>query len=239
MSRSPAYPLLVALALLAPVGALAQHHEAHDVGVPPAQSLKLLKDGNQRFVLGKPKHGDERPTDRKALAAGQHPHAIVLSCSDSRVPPELVFDQGLGKLFVVRVAGNVADPEGLASIEYAVEHLGAHFIVVMGHESCGAVKATLSTPVGKSAGSPSLDTLVSDIRKNLGGATAAEDDKVLARPVRANVEAVVANLKAGSPILKERLEKGELAIAPAVYGLATGKVEFWDVDKLSPAPASH
>src|SRR5205814_6637151 len=122
------------------------------------EALAELKAGNARFVRGESQLRD-LPQARQALAAGQHPAAIILCCSDSRVPPELVFDQTLGRLFVVRAAGNVVDPALLGSIEYAVEHLGARLLVVLGHSSCGAVDAALK---GGSA-SPNLRALVERI----------------------------------------------------------------------------
>src|SRR5215218_7417660 len=109
----------------------------------PADALKAIMEGNARFVAAKAAYPHQTVEQRTSVAGGQHPIAVVLSCSDSRVPPELVFDQGLGDLFVVRVAGNVADDAVIASIEYAVEHLGPTLVVVLGHEKCGAVAATL------------------------------------------------------------------------------------------------
>ena len=205
-------------------------HHAESKGVPAAAALKMLQEGNQRFVEGKVKHPDQDIPRRKELASGQKPSAIILSCSDSRVPPELVFDQGLGDVFVVRVAGNIVDSAGMASIEYAVEHLGANLIVVMGHESCGAVKAALTTPRGQSAGSPDLDILVSTIQPALGEtdpATTAQD-KTIRKPVIRNIDAVADHLLLRSKILREANEKGTLKITRAIYSLGTGKVEFWD-----------
>src|SRR2546421_4904043 len=109
----------------------------------PAAALKLLKQGNERFTQGKLAARDIGASRRAALAKGQHPFAVVLTCADSRVAPELVFDQGLGDIFVLRVAGNIADRSVIGSIEYAVEHLHTPLIVVLGHESCGAVQAAL------------------------------------------------------------------------------------------------
>jgi carbonic anhydrase len=126
-------------------------------------SLASLIAGNERYAAGRAQHPRAAREDRQQLLAGQHPRAIVLACADSRVPPELVFDQGLGDLFVVRVAGEAVDAASVASIEYAIEHLGASLIVVLGHQSCGAVMAALTTPHGK-AGSPDLDALLDEIR---------------------------------------------------------------------------
>lgn len=192
-----------------------------------------LVQGNDRFVAGTTK-GDHRGVERRRdLASGQKPFAIVLSCSDSRVPPELVFDQGLGDLFTVRVAGNVLGSAQVASIEYAIEHLGAKLIVVMGHESCGAVKAAIETKVGKnhaSAGSQDLDWLIGAIRPTLkarGLASVTADDPKIRKPVTANIDAVTESLLVRSKIIGEGVEKGSLKIVRGIYALDTGKVDFW------------
>jgi carbonic anhydrase len=225
-------PLLLALALSSTL-AFASGGGGHEPPAGPAPEAVLgeLKAGNRRFIDGKLTHPRQDAARRKELAGGQAPSAIVLSCSDSRVPPELVFDKGLGELFTVRVAGNVVGMDAMASIEYAVEHLGARLIVVMGHESCGAVKAALTTPAGKGAGSPDLDGLVATIQGNLGEGTdraiASADDKKLRRPVMRNVDAVAARLLSRSKVLRKRHEEGKVRIVPAVYSLETGAVEFW------------
>lgn len=191
------------------------------------EALAKLQAGNKRFLSGDITWLPD-PDQRKVLAGGQHPFAIILSCSDSRVAPELLFDQGLGDLFVVRVAGNVADPHAIASIEYALEHLGARLLVVMGHESCGAVKAALTTPRGSSAGTPSLDVLVRGIQRNLDGNTLFNtNDKTLVAPVKANVSSVARQLVNTSPVIHHLLESKELVVAQAVYGLESGDVTFF------------
>ena len=125
------------------------------------------KQGNKRFLKGNVRKDGIDSATIKKLSEGQKPHAIVLSCSDSRVPPEIIFDQKLGEVFVVRTAGQSLDSMAIASIEYAVAHLGSNLILVMGHESCGAVKAALSTLNGGDAGSPSLNKLVGDLHPRL------------------------------------------------------------------------
>lgn len=230
------------------VGAFAA--DADNAALEPSawKSLMELKSGNQRWVTGKVRHPHQGRKTRAALASGQKPSAIVLSCSDSRVPPELVFDQGLGQLFVVRVAGEVPDASSIASIEYALEHLGARLLVVLGHESCGAVKAALSTASGKSAGSADLDQLLAGIKPHLeptldspeaskpgGGpsrgiasiATAAPDTR-LREPVKQNVVGVVQDLMKRSHIVREMVERNQLVIAQGIYALDSGKVDFWE-----------
>lgn len=185
-----------------------------------------LQAGNKRFLKANPKyHPDE---DRRLeLVDGQHPHSIVLSCSDSRVPPELIFDQGLGDIFTIRVAGEVLDASAIGSIEYAVEHLGSKVIVVLGHESCGAVKAALATPAGHGAGSAALDGLLDTVRANVGEVHPAATDTTLREPVRRNVAAVAAQLVRQSPIVRERVERGTVRIVPALYALGSGQVTLW------------
>ena len=193
---------------------------------PPPSHIAKLVEGNQRFAGGTGIHPAQDSARRAELVKGQHPSTIVVSCSDSRVPPEIVFDAGLGEIFTVRTAGEVVDAAALASIEYAVEHLGAAAIVVMGHESCGAVKAALSTPKGKSAGSPSLDKLVAAIRPNIAGAAGDAEDKTLLTPVKANARGIAAQLVHDSEIIHEAVRHHKVKIESAVYHLDSGKVEF-------------
>ncbi|MBI3556033.1 MAG: carbonic anhydrase [Deltaproteobacteria bacterium] len=196
--------------------------EANEPESTPKIALADLQAGNKRFSRGEPKHPDQQNAVREKLASGQHPPAIVLSCSDSRVPPELVFDQGLGRVFTIRVAGNILDPATVASIEYAVEHLDSKLVVVMGHENCGAVKAALETPAGTSAGSRDLDTLLSVVRTNMG------KEKSVKGAVKSNVNAVAEDLMIRSKIVRDHVRSGKVAIVPAIYSLESGIVEFWN-----------
>jgi carbonic anhydrase len=191
-------------------------------------ALSQLMSGNQRFVSGQPVHPRQGGAMRRELAAGQKPGAIVLGCADSRVPPEIVFDHGLGDLFVVRVAGNTLDAATVASIEYALEHLGAPLIVVLGHHSCGAVRAALTTEP-KAADAPDLQRLLETIAPAVRPhAAAVARDPTLDRAVRANVDAVLAALERRSAIVRERAHAGIVTLVPAVYRLDSGQVEFWD-----------
>jgi carbonic anhydrase len=189
---------------------------------PVAASLAALKAGNARFVADAPKPPSVDVARRKALATGQHPFAILLSCADSRVPPEYVFNVGLGDLFVVRVAGEVVDRSVLASTEYAAEHLEVPLLVVLGHESCGAVKAAAES-TGKSLG-PNLDYLVKAIQPAVVR-SASERDHVKGA-ILANVEQVTNDIVAKSAILRERVEEGKLGVVGAYYELESGKVTF-------------
>jgi len=195
-------------------------------------AYQSLIHGNERFANGTAKGEHRDVARRQELVTGQKPFAIVLSCSDSRVPPELIFDQGLGDLFTIRVAGEVLGSAQVASIEYAIEHLDAKFIVVMGHESCGAVKAAIESSDRKNttAGSLDLDWLIHAIRPNLKARHLAEittEDPKLRKPVMANVDAITENLMVRSQIVGEAMAKGDLKIVRGIYSLDTGKVDFW------------
>lgn len=221
---------VILLTLLFAIPSFAGEHEKPK-GPSGWEAYSLLQNGNMRFYEGKLKHPHQDTARRESLAGGQQPHTIILSCSDSRAAPEVIFDQGLGDVFPVRVAGNVVNAENIASIEYAVAHLGPKLLVVMGHESCGAVGAAINTAVGSSAGSESLDTLVGHIRGNLsaGSVAAASSDKTFRASVKENVTANLKELLQKSKIVRDAVEKDGLVLAQAVYSLKTGRVEFWDV----------
>jgi carbonic anhydrase len=193
---------------------------AATAGVSAEQALKRLLDGNRRFIAHRETHPDSSILRRKSLAAeGQHPFAIILGCADSRVPPELIFDQGLGDLFVVRDAGNVVDDEVLGSIEYAVEHLGAHLIVVLGHEKCGAITAAIEG--GEAPGH--IKTVVDSIQPAIAAARAEKGDLVH-NCVVANARRVAQQIRTSAPILRPLAESGKVKVVAADYDLATGKV---------------
>jgi carbonic anhydrase len=193
----------------------------------PEDALNELKQGNQRFTSATSNACADTRATVAQLAKGQAPNTIVLSCSDSRVPPELVFDQKPGRIFTVRVAGNILNAEAIASIEYAISHLGSQLILVLGHESCGAVKAALETPAGTSAGSPSLDHLVSEIRSNLGNMPKPPDAELRA-PVIKNVDAVAKQLVERSAIIRDAVKPGRVRIERGIYDISSGKVEVWE-----------
>jgi len=192
-----------------------------DLQPTAASVLDELKAGNQRYVSGKLTHPHESLARRQELAAGQQPHAIFLTCADSRVAPEIVFDQGLGDLFDVRVAGNVAGDDEIASMEYAAEHLHTPLIVVMGHQKCGAVSAAVQ------GGAPDghLPVLIKAIQPAVDQAKSLKGDLV-ENAVRINVENIVSQLRTSKPILAELVEHGKLQIVGAVYSLDTGKVTW-------------
>lgn len=209
---------LAALAILAASGGSALADEA--ATVTPEALLKRLQDGNERFIAGTPTQTTKDAKRRAEVAQGQKPFAIIVCCSDSRVGPEVVFDQGLGDIFVVRTAGQVVDDVALGSIEYAVEHLGAAFIVVLGHERCGAVAATVAG--GEAHGHVAV--IVKAIQPAAAKAKGQPGDAV-DNTVRAQVLEVVGQLQKAGPVLAERVTAGKLKIAGARYDLDTGRVE--------------
>jgi carbonic anhydrase len=184
--------------------------------------LDTLKSGNQRYVAGHPTHEHQDIDRRTEVSQGQHPIAIIVGCSDSRVPPEIVFDQGLGDLFVVRVAGNVVDDHAIGSIEYAAEHLHAPLIVVLGHDRCGAVQAAVSSPSAPGH----IQSIVDAIRPAVEAAKSEPGD-LLDNAIDENVRRVVAQLQTSEPILHHEIEAGHLQVVGARYELNTGVVRFF------------
>lgn len=183
--------------------------------------LDRLKTGNDRFVADHLDGKLQDSTRRESLTSGQDPYAIILSCADSRVVPELAFDTGLGEIFVIRVAGNIANSSSIASIEYAVAHIGSKVIVVLGHQSCGAVTAAVN---GGDNGY-NLNHLLSHITP----AIAASDKGASVNDVvKKNAELTANELQTRSAIIKDAVAAGKLKIVPAYYNLDTGKVDFLD-----------
>ena len=192
--------------------------------VAPAEAISKLKEGNGRYTSGNLQHPGQTTERRSELAKTQHPFAAIVSCSDSRVPPEIVFDQGLGDLFIVRVAGNVINDEGLGSIEYTVDHLGTRLILVLGHQRCGAVDAARETIAAKGKAPGHIESLVRAIKPAVE-ATAKED---LDATIKANVKQVVQALRSSTPILKAKVDSGEIQVVGGYYSLDTGAVTFLD-----------
>lgn len=190
----------------------------------PAQALKRLMDGNARYVQHKELHPDMSLARRRSLDKdGQHPYAVILGCADSRVPPELIFDEGLGDLFVIRDAGNVVDDEVLGSIEYAVEHLGVQLVMVLGHEKCGAVTAAIQSD--KAPGH--IQKVVDSILPAIAEARSLPGDQVH-NCVVANARHVAHQIKTSEPILRLAVETNRIQVVAANYHLDTGRVEILD-----------
>jgi len=184
------------------------------------QALKLLLEGNQRFVAGKLEHPNQTPARRAEVAKGQHPFASVLACSDSRTPPEIIFDRGLGDLFTVRVAGNVADQVVIESLDYSVTHLGVRVVMVLGHRRCGAVIAAVEGHEEEGDVGPML----SELKPAVAASRGMPGDPV-ENAVRENVKLVVKNL-ATSTELSAMINSGELKIVGGIYDLETGTIEL-------------
>ena len=192
------------------------------LAVTPQEGLTRLEEGNQRYVEDKLQHGDSSSMRREAISSKQEPFAVILGCSDSRVPPELVFDQGLGDLFVVRVAGNVVGPLELDSIEFAVKHLHSALVVVLGHENCGAVAAVLQGHTDEVEDIALLiEPAVRDHKSDKGDIT----EKTVNMCVKKNVANVVSLLR-NSPLLSRYLQDGKVEVVGGFYDLDTGKVEI-------------
>jgi carbonic anhydrase len=203
------------------------------------EALERLREGNRRFVSEVRSHENlTSEARRNVLTSGQEPFAIILGCSDSRVPAEIVFDQGLGDLFVIRVAGNIVAPSQIGSVEFAAERAGARLVVVLGHSQCGAILATLEElkrPTENHSRnlrsivdriSPSVEALLSTDLKH-------DHDELVRQAVRANVRASANQLRHGSDIVEELIQKGGLCVVGAEYSLETGIVEFFDAQSES------
>lgn len=192
--------------------------------ISPDQALEQLMKGNGRYVDGVARRHDFKH-EREALAGGQNPYASVLSCADSRIAPEYAFDSGRGDLFVCRVAGNFANDDTVASLEYSVAVLNSPFILVLGHESCGAVDATIKSLKDNTTLPGHLPSLVAALAPTVKAVADQPGDK-LANATRRNVIDTVAKLKAATPILSAAVDGGKLKIAGGVYRLGDGKVEM-------------
>lgn len=197
-------------------------------------ALALLRDGNRRFVADvRSDDALARRARRIELAAGQAPFAAILGCSDSRVPVEIVFDQGLGDLFVIRVAGNIVAPSQIGSVEFAAEQFGTRLVVVLGHSRCGAIEATLEQlQRPKENQSRNLRAIVDLVRPSVEGLLASDLrhdlDALLHRAVRANISASVNHLRHGSEIIEQLIREDGLLVVGAEYCLETGVVDFFD-----------
>lgn len=202
--------------------------------IPAAEALQRLQEGNRRFV------SDTRSVEsfanrarREALSAGQQPFAIILGCSDSRVPAELVFDQGLGALFVIRVAGNIVAPSLVGSVEFAAALFGTRLVVVLGHSQCGAIIATLDELRGATGiESRNLRAIVDRVRPSVEGLMGTElrsnPEELLKQAVRANIRASADHLRHGSTLLEQLIQSDGLRVVGAEYSLETGVVDFFD-----------
>ncbi|HEX4872676.1 MAG TPA: carbonic anhydrase [Nevskiaceae bacterium] len=213
--------------------------------VTAREALARLKAGNRRFVEEARSRSAMTGADRRIeLVDGQQPFAVVLGCSDSRVPAEIVFGQGLGDLFVIRIAGNIVAPSQIGSVEFAVERFGVPLVVVMGHSRCGAISATLEALSGAAGAKPhsrNLRSIVQRVRPAVESLLETElrhdPEALLKAAVRANVRVAASHLRHGSEILEQLIEQGQLVVVGAEYSLETGEVSFLDRldDEVGPA----
>jgi len=219
LSRILTLLAIVALSIVTTRAVLAAVHAAT---MPPAEALQLLLDGNKRFVAGKLEHPHQTAERRAEVAKGQHPFAAVLACADSRTPPEIIFDRGLGDIFTVRVAGNVADKVVIESLDYSVKHLGVRVLMVLGHRRCGAVIAA----VQGHEGTPDEDEgpMLSELRPAVAASKGMPGDPI-ENAVRENVKLVMKNL-ATSEELAAMVKSGDLKIVGGIYDLDTGTIEM-------------
>lgn len=209
-----------------------------DIVIPGVDALERLREGNRRFVSDREAAGGPRSASRRReLVGGQEPFAIILGCSDSRVPAEIIFDQGLGDLFVIRVAGNVVAPSLVGSVEFAADRFGTRLVVVLGHSMCGAVTATVEQLEQPTASrSPNLRSIVDRIRPAVTGLVEAglgrDTQELVSLAVRANIRASADHLRHGSEILEELIQGDGLLVVGAEYDLESGLVDFFDLPEV-------
>jgi len=203
------------------------------IALPADLALARLREGNQRYASNVRSLDSLLSHMRRAeMATNQQPCAIILGCSDSRVPAEIVFDQGLGDLFVIRVAGNIVAPSQVGSVEFAAERFGTRLVVVMGHSGCGAILATLESLDRPDETSANLRSIVDRVRPSVEGllknGMVLDRETLVRKAVRANVLASVAHLRGGSPVLEQLIAQQGLLVVGAEYDLETGQVHFFD-----------
>jgi carbonic anhydrase len=197
----------------------------------PQEALRALKTGNARFFGGQARRPELSAAERRAQILGQTPFAVILGCSDSRVPTEIIYDQSLGSLFITRVAGNVVEMGTTGSIEYAVEHLKTSLVVVMGHEGCGAVKAALLPAEERARETPSIQALLNSIVPSISKIPKIRDEKAkLREAVVANVRQQVFNIKK-QPAIQAAIAKNKIAVVGAFYEITSGAVDFFETDE--------
>lgn len=213
------------LAASLPVASIANAQEKDEAPVSPAAALQRLLDGNARYVTNTEINTDHS-AGRPQRALGQKPFAAIVSCADSRVAPELIFDQGPGELFIVRVAGNFISEEGLASLEYGAAVLGIQAILVLGHSSCGAVTSAIESVKNGTELPGHMPSLVEAIRPAVESVEGADPNDMVARVTAENARQNAVRARTAKPILAELRQSGKLGTAGGVYDIATGKVTF-------------
>ncbi len=199
------------------------------------EALKVLKLGNKRFVEDKMEKFNLGFDKRKSLANGQNPHTVILTCSDSRVTPEHIFDQGLGDLFVIRVAGNILSEDEIGSIEYAVDHLDSPLVIFMGHEKCGAVTAAVDASMSEvSHTTVNIEAILNRIQPAVEKAKASnpnlKGDALVEKSIDENIDLTLSKLVENSDLVVDKVKSGKLKIMGAKYKLSSGEVEFHKID---------
>ena len=218
--------LAAASAIRSPLAFAAEPSENRPNAVPPADAFDQLKQGNAHYLANEPEEQEDYAASRAARAQAQYPIAGILACSDSRVPPEIIFDQGPGDIFVVRVAGNIVNDDGLASLEYAVRFLGVPLLFVLGHSNCGAVDAALLSVTGRKELPGHLPELVKAIEPAVIEAHGKHPSDFLAASIEENVRLGMKRLNEESDIIGDAVGTGKVAIKGGVYDIATGKVKL-------------
>lgn len=194
------------------------------------EALNLLKEGNKRYVEETLKNYDLGKEKREALSKGQSPHTVIVTCSDSRVAPEHLFDQGLGDIFIIRVAGNVLDKDEIGSVEYAVDHLKTPLVVMMGHESCGAVTSAVDMyeNPNSSHGTENINAILNKIIPSVKEAKKSnlKGEELVNKSIDLNIDSTVKQIKEQSPIIKQGIANGKVKVVGAKYILSTGEVKW-------------
>jgi carbonic anhydrase len=192
----------------------------------PDEAVKKLKDGNKRYVAGKATHPNQTQSRRKETAGGQHPFASVLACSDSREPVEIIFNQGIGDIFVIRVAGNVVDTVEIGSIEYGVAHLDTPVVLVLGHTHCGAVAAAVKDAPVQGSIVPLIENIIPAVYTAREKDHKLAGDKLMARVTEENVRLSIENLISRSSIIRDKINEGKLQILGAIYNIENGEIDW-------------
>lgn len=199
---------------------------AAEAALNPEEAVKKLKDGNQRYVAGKATHPNQTQSRRKETVGGQHPFASVLACSDAREPVEIIFDQGIGDIFVIRVAGNVVETIEIGSIEYGVAHLNTPVVLVLGHTHCGAVAAAVKDAQVQGSIVPLVEMIIPAVYTAKEKDPKLVGDKLMARATEENIWQSIENLISRSSIIREAIKKGKLQVLGAIYNIEDGTIDW-------------
>lgn len=225
--RKTGFCVLAAVMILALNASVLWSSSAAPAGVTPDQALSMLKEGNARFTSGALKHPNADQARRSQTASkGQHPFASVLSCSDSRVPVEILFDSGIGDIFTIRVAGNVADTDETGSIEYGVDHLGTPVLVVLGHTHCGAVTAVVENDQLHGNIPPLVDNIIPAVAKARAQHPDLKGDALIEEAVKANVWQAIDDMFKLSEAVRKHVKDGSVKVVGAIYDIDSGKIDW-------------